>query len=124
MDFNKRIHINVKDIVEKNGKTIHENNLEKKHSIPIDSLVEVYYLKWFDSHACQKVIARLWVIDHQRDCDGTPLYLLSSVKKEALDAIRHAFEHAEGVIITGGHGEESLTLVQKESEPSWMIDTL
>lgn len=66
------------DMLEANGKTIKENNLEEKHSIPIDTLVEVKFNSWFGDGACWKVHARLWVDSHTRDCDGTPLYTLRS----------------------------------------------
>lgn len=69
--------INVSDIVEANGKTWRENNLAIKHSIPIGTLVEVKFDSWFGEGACWKVHARLWVVAHTRDCDGTPLYSLS-----------------------------------------------
>lgn len=65
------------DIVEENGKTIRENNLEKQHNIPLGALVEVKYNKWHGGGACSKIHARLWVVKCSRDCDGTPLYWLS-----------------------------------------------
>ena len=59
------------DLVESNGKTIKENNLELKHNIELGSLVEINTnLEQFDG-------LRLWVVEHERDCDGTPLYGLS-----------------------------------------------
>lgn len=73
--------INVADIVEENGKTARENNLEKAHSIPIGTIVEVKYDKWHGDGVCEKVHARLYVVDHGRDCDGTPLYSLSPYKE-------------------------------------------
>lgn len=72
--------INVADIVEENGKTIRQNNLEKTHDIPIGTLVEVKFDEWHGDGACEKVHARLWVVSHDRDCDGTPLYSLSKYK--------------------------------------------
>lgn len=66
----------IHDIVCKNGKTIRQNNLAKVHKIPIGTLVEVKYDEWCGGGACQKVHARLWVVDHSRDCDGSPLYTL------------------------------------------------
>lgn len=69
--------IMIHDIVEPNGKTIRENNLEKTHKIPVGALVEVRFDSWFGEGACWKVHARLWVVMHARDCDGTPLYSLS-----------------------------------------------
>lgn len=95
----------VGDIVEKNGKTIKENNLEERHNIPIGSLVEVKYNKWYGEGACAKIHARLWVVEHNRDCDGTPLYTLSGPFKDGLLANR--FHQADG-----GFSEESLTKIE------------
>ena len=72
--------IHIGDIIEENGKTIRENNLAKKHNIPIGTLVEIKFDDWFGDGACWKVHARLWVVSHDRDCDGTPLYALSEWK--------------------------------------------
>jgi hypothetical protein len=67
--------------VQENGKTVKENNLDNlHHKIPVGTLVEVKYDNWFGEGACEKVHARLWVIKHTRDCDGTPLYSLSRYK--------------------------------------------
>lgn len=76
----RAIAINVADIVEENGRTIRENNLEKAHDIPIGTLVEVKYDVWHSDGACEKTHARLWVVSHDRDCDGTPLYSLCKYK--------------------------------------------
>lgn len=54
------------EIVESNGKTVRENNLEKQHNIPVGSLVECVYSG-----------LRLYVAGYGRDCDGTPLYHLT-----------------------------------------------
>ena len=48
-----------------NRKTIKENNMALNHSIPVGALVEI------------GSGARLFVRKHTRDCDGTPLYILS-----------------------------------------------
>lgn len=69
--------INIADIVENNGRTIRQNNLSLKHNIPIGTLVEVTFDTWFGDGACWKVHARLFVVDHTRDCDGSPLYTIS-----------------------------------------------
>jgi len=58
------------DIVEKNGKTIRENNLEKQHKMKIGDLVEIT----FDEYRG----VRLWICELSRDCDGTPLYSLTA----------------------------------------------
>ena len=67
----------IHDLVEENGKTIKENNLALNHNIPIGTLVEVAFCSWLGNGACEKIQARLWVISHDRDCDGTPLYTVS-----------------------------------------------
>jgi len=68
------------NIIKENDKTIKEDNMEKTHSIPIGTLVEVKYNEWLGDGACKKVHARLWVCEHIRDYDGTPLYSLSEKK--------------------------------------------
>ena len=70
-------YVCVSDIVEPNGKTIRENNMEQQHNIPIGELVEVKYTEWHNDGACEAICARLWVVAHTRDCDGSPLYSLS-----------------------------------------------
>lgn len=66
----------VGDIVEKNGKTVRENNMAMGHNIPIGTLVEVEYDEGYGKGAYSKSRARLFVVEHNRDCDGTPLYSL------------------------------------------------
>ena len=76
--------INFSDIIEKNKKTVKENNLEIDHNIPLGTLVEVKFDTWHGKGACEKVHARLYVVAHNRDCDGTPLYSLCRVKVQEL----------------------------------------
>lgn len=104
----------ISDVVEKNGKTIRENNLEKCHTIPVGTLVEVKYEEWFGDGACEKVHARLWAEKHSRDCDGTPLYMLAKRK---------------GGVARGHYSAESLTpvavtkaLLDGEGALSWEDD--
>ncbi len=100
----------IHNLVEENGKTIKENNLKKKHLIPIGSLVEAKWDEWFGDGACWKVHARLWVISQERDCDGTPLYSLSQrppplfsgdykfngFEEESLSLVKITYELKEG----------------------------
>lgn len=74
--------MNVSDIVESNGKTVKKNNMEKSHTIPLGSLVEILGDDNDDDTGL-----RLFVVDHSRDGDGTPLYGLSFKKdaKEEMD---------------------------------------
>ena len=67
----------LKDPDDPQGRSCREVNTEKKHKIPIGNLVEAKWDSWFGDGACWKVHARLWVVSHDRDCDGTPLYSLS-----------------------------------------------
>lgn len=102
------------DMREENGRTIRENNLAVQHKIPIGTLVEVKYSNWFGDGSCQVVHARLWVIGHGRDCDGTPLYTLASKKKSAVDEVTAEFgklfaEFTCGVV--HNLGEESLSVM-------------
>ncbi len=50
---------------------------KQAHAIPVNTLVEVKYYEWYGDGACSKVHARLFVAEHVRDCDGTPMYNLS-----------------------------------------------
>jgi len=72
------------DIVEQNGKTIRENNSEIEHSIPVGALVEFKSSEWHGNGACEIVHARWWVVEQNRDCDGTPLYSLSPMRPQCL----------------------------------------
>lgn len=70
--------IHISDLVnKKTGKTYREENMELTHNIPIGALVEIKFSDWFGHGACWKVHARMWVVRHDRDCDGTPLYSIS-----------------------------------------------
>ena len=80
--------IMVKDIVEENGKTVEENNLALKHNIPIGTIVKIQFE---DFHHEDKITgtsiilkgeATLYVCEHTRDCDGTPLYTLGSTHQD------------------------------------------
>ena len=65
--------VNIADLVDRNdakGRTFREINKEKTHNISIGSLVET-------EDGC-----RLFVVDHGRDCDETPLYGLSGSKDD------------------------------------------
>ena len=79
----------VGDLVEKNGKTVKQNNLERQHKIPLGSLVEVGGDDSINTKGC-----RLFVVDCSRDCDGTPLYTLS-FDKEAMREYRDAVDNCE-----------------------------
>lgn len=83
------------DIVESNGKTVRENNSAIAHKIPIGSLVEIVS----EDDEFEWIGVRMYVVDHSRDCDGTPLYVIGpKCARDKWD--RH-----------GGFGEDNLKLV-------------
>lgn len=99
--------IMVSDIVEANGKTCKENNLEKRHEIAIGTLVEIIYKSDYEDEEESKYGLRLFVVNHSRDCDGTPLYDMSFNKaaykeyKESEDVIKKGiFENKMDEAIT------------------------
>ena len=103
----------IHDLVEENGKTIKENNLDRHHNIPIGSLTEVKWDAWFGGGACWKVHARLWVVSHDRDCDGSPLYALSRYKRESCENFERLNLPLE---IHRGFAEDSLTVIKITDE--------
>lgn len=63
------------------GKTYREENLEKHHNFPVGALVEFTISSDpFAEHDTDG--ARLFVVHHSRDCDGTPLYCLSASRDD------------------------------------------
>jgi hypothetical protein len=115
-------YVIVSDIVEDNGKTIKQNNLTIVHEIPIGSLVEIQD----EGNEEQINGLRLFVVNHSRDCDGTPLYDLSfkiNAQKEYND-----IEADKSALIKAGlytalnwqangslmrhYGQESLTIIR------------
>lgn len=65
------------DLVQENGKTVKENNLELVHNVPVGSLVEITYESEYEEPSERVKGLRLFVVKHSRDCDGSPLYALS-----------------------------------------------
>lgn len=56
----------LRDPDDPSGRSYRQINNERQHMIPIGSLVELHNG------------VRLFVVHHDRDCDGTPLYYLSA----------------------------------------------
>lgn len=65
--------VNVSDLMI-DDKTWKQENLEQKHNIPLYALVEIMS----NGEESEKDGLRLFVTGHTRDCDGTPLYVLST----------------------------------------------
>jgi hypothetical protein len=116
MCANKQIFVFLHDLIDpETGKSYKEENLEIKHQIPIGSLVEVRWDEWFGG-AGWKVHARLWVVSHDRDVDGTPLYSLSRWKD-----ISFAKEFHQ---IHSGFDEDQLKLIELTEDIQNGIDVL
>lgn len=94
----------LKDPNDPQGRSYREVNNATQHAIPIGTLVEVKFDEWFGNGACWKIHARLWVVQHSRDCDGTPLYGVSQWSDPAFAKQVHA--------VFGGLAEDSLTTVE------------
>ena len=81
----------------KTGKTWREENMEKTHNIPLGTLVET-----------DKGI-RLWIVSHDRDCDGTPLYYLCFLENWKDTHLNSKFK-------LGGYSEDCLTVIKLKDE--------
>lgn len=86
----------MKDPDDPQGRSYREVNHSKNHALEVGQLVEL------------EDGARLWIVGHSRDCDGTPLYILCHDRD---DTVR-----GEGIFANpkwvGGWDEESLTVVE------------
>jgi len=74
-----------------------EVNLEKKHKISVGSLIEL------------ETGVRLFVVGHNRDCDGTPLYSLCADKDDVI-VQQEGFGNNKWHL---GYGEEDLKEISK-----------
>lgn len=110
--------ITMGDIVEENGKTIRENNLAKQHALKLGDVVEVD-IKLSDRHGHPTKVdlrgrCHLYVVAHMRDCDGTPLYMVSDLPvvyplhTENLFSKERLLYRMLAVVVEHGYSEESL----------------
>lgn len=124
---------NVADIVTNSEKTIREENFLLKHKYPINSLVEIS-LGEDDIESIDGMVQglRLFVISHDRDCDGTPLYSLYSASLEeyqrnvsAMSDLGELYqlenpdkfgEFVSRMGVQNGWGEDSLKLISLPPE--------
>lgn len=98
------LFVNVADLKDPNdpqGRSYRQVNAERKHAIPLRTLVEV-----------KETGERLYVTMHGRDCDQTPLYGLTT---------RHYLDETNELIRTarcfGGYAEEDLTIIRLSDQP-------
>lgn len=91
------------------GKTFREENKTKRHNIPLGTLVEVD----FDDTYLEspKKGLRLFVVSHDRDCDGTPLYSLSFDKNWGIDNYPEQFKNFASLAIDSGYSEDCLKVI-------------
>lgn len=107
------------DIVEENGRTIRENNMLIGHKIPIGTLVYVKIDTWHGNGASERIEARLFVVEHHRDCDGSPLYGLSKFNLDAWNYWTKNYEnHFARLVSEYRHGftEDDLTPIPLTDE--------
>ena len=110
----------VPDLIESNGKTIRQNNMEKQHVIELGSLVEID-CEYLDEHGM-----RVFVVEHTRDCDGEPLYLLSgnytyAQDKAEYEKFRDTYPDGLRLLLqgqlegnrVGSFGKDSLKVIRK-----------
>lgn len=104
------------DIVEKNGKTIRENNRAIPHNYKEGDLVEVKMDDWHGDGACSITRARLFIVHCGRDCDGTPLYWLSPTPRHKWDRVVYEIrsrETGEGFRTKDSDEAAGMTIGQK-----------
>lgn len=123
------------------GPTIREVNLQKTHKYPIDSVVEAKLNSYKGDGISHKVHGRFYVVSHDRDCDGTPLYSLADVKVSTVKGLIEYYGNEEWDLCSparqsyhirgwsdvhyNGIGEECLTPVDisaEEPEPIHWTD--
>ncbi len=102
--------INVADLKNpETGKTYRGENNLTPHNIPLGTLVEVDFDdKYLES---PKKGLRLFVVAHDRDCDGTPLYSLSFDKNWNLYMFGESFKQYAMCAIDSGYSEKCLKVV-------------
>lgn len=102
--------INIADLKNpETEKTYREENNLKNHNIPLGSLVEIDF---DDSYLeSPKKGLRLFVVGHDRDCDGTPLYSLSFDKNWKPDMFGEQFKMFARWSIDSGYSEDNLRVV-------------
>lgn len=73
------------DIVQNNGKTIKQNNMEIKHNIPIGKKVYIESKEYNYSFGFRLFRGIVEIYSHDRDCDGTPLYSVIEKDKSIIN---------------------------------------
>lgn len=100
--MNKIQFVDINSIVNPStGLTAREENEKKQHNIELGTLVEI-------ENGC-----RLFVVAHERDWDGTPLYALSFNKEWEPNTYGTEYKTFARWQIDAGYPEESLKIIAK-----------
>ena len=110
------------DMIEENGKSIKENNMEIKHDIPLGTIVEI--ITW-DKESQEKYGGlRLFVVECDRDCDNTPLYglswdieLIGKTRQKIYDTdhmLTKTLKFANRHNVNRGFSEENLKIIKRK----------
>jgi hypothetical protein len=105
--------INIADLKDPHdplGRTYRQVNADKKHAIPIGTLVELVNDNTDFDEDYKGV--RLYVVHHSRDCDQTPLYCLSANRRDTAQD-RTGFANAAWL---NGWCEENLRVVDLDND--------
>jgi hypothetical protein len=94
------------------GRSYKEVNMERQHSWPVGSLVEINA----DEEHDQNGGVRLFVAECGRDCDGEPLYWLAMTIEELGKTSEWYKQNRVFRKLEGGYSEESLTLISLPDE--------
>jgi hypothetical protein len=108
------------DIKLEDGRTIKEHNMDLKHNIPLGTLVEIVAPDSdYETEEYMRNGLRLFVVRHDRDCDGTPLYSLSFTKtagKEYASSVERIrdLQKPQPAVDVGQSKEAAMQVIQRE----------
>lgn len=113
----------------KTGQTFREGNLATKHSVPLGTKVEVsdvVLTAFFSDEINIPGPIQLLVVGHTRDCDGTPLYILSDISvrypsQEPPYSRATLLFHRTSTLVLHNYPEESLSVL---GDPVKLTETI
>lgn len=116
---NGGVLVNVSDIVGEDGLSDKERNAKIGHNIPLLAMVELVSDPGDGPSVCDGL--RLFVQEHSRDCDGTPLYNLTTDWRLCFKEVKRPQAYADSLErmhwwsvtgkIVGGYAEDSLKVI-------------
>lgn len=87
------------NIQDENGESQKDRNLKKNHNIELGALVEL------------ESGVRLFVVNHSRDCDGTPLYDLY-MNLDIVDDVTEVLKNIQGINENIAVSKDSVEMVE------------